>query len=52
LIEFGGAFKIDKDSSLKGKVDSSGKVGVGYSQKVKHFFSFSSKNQNPYKIYI
>jgi len=35
LIEFGTQYKLDADASLKARFDSSGKVGFGYSQKLR-----------------
>lgn len=34
-IEIGAQYKVDRDSTLKLKVDSAGKVGLGYSQKIR-----------------
>jgi len=33
-IEFGAAYKLDKDTTVKGKVDSDGKVNTSYKQKI------------------
>jgi len=35
LIQFGGSYKADKDTTLKARVDSSGRVGLGFSQKIR-----------------
>jgi len=35
LIQFGGSYKVDRDTTFKAKVDSSGRVGLGYAQRIR-----------------